>query len=207
MSVYSGFSTRAQETHYYKLTEKLIDLLQSKLLFFIKGYNLHDDTWGRQFYAVYRDMAKLELQKYLAPRFSDSCRNLATFVRKTHNRALEAIEVPDFSIDKYLSRLSNTEKHYKMTPSHDISPKIREPKKSKYVSRSPPSHKFQKRNIQSHYYGSLMDSFLKENSRFVHRPRFTSKKKYLPPNYRVSPERSEDRDFWLIDDKIHLFDT
>ncbi|CAG9331511.1 unnamed protein product [Blepharisma stoltei] len=208
MSVYSGFSTRAQEMHYAKLTEKLIELLQAKLLFFIRGYNLHDDSWGRQFYGIYKDMTKMELQKYLAPRYSESCKHLAGFLYNYHNRSLDEVNIPDYSIDNYLARLSNTEKHYKFGPNYGTSPTHvrKKSKKIKFLSKSPPSHKQTKNYPGSYnYYGHMMDSFLRDNSRFIKKP-IISRKKILKPNYN-SPERSEDHDFWLIDDKIHLFET
>lgn len=43
MSVYSGFSTRLQESQYLRLTENLIYLMQTKLLALVKTLD-HEDS-------------------------------------------------------------------------------------------------------------------------------------------------------------------
>jgi hypothetical protein len=85
MSVYSGFSTRLQETTYNRLTETLIHLLQVRVLCAIRSEPIDDDIWSSKFSSVYAKLSKLEMQKYLPPKFSESCKELAMHYAGTFN--------------------------------------------------------------------------------------------------------------------------
>ena len=85
MSVYSGFSTRLQETTYNRLTETLIHLLQIRVLCAIRSEPIDDDIWSSKFSSVYAKLSKLEMQKYLPPKFSESCKELAMHYAGTFN--------------------------------------------------------------------------------------------------------------------------
>lgn len=85
MSVYSGFSTRLQETTYNRLTETLIHLLQVRVLCAVRSEPIDDDIWSNKFSSVYAKLSKLEMQKYLPPKFSESCKELAMHYAGTFN--------------------------------------------------------------------------------------------------------------------------
>ena len=59
MSVYGGFSTRAHEESYGKLTSQLIRLCQARIT-----SNIDDKTMSNHFTTIYKSMKMLEKGKY-----------------------------------------------------------------------------------------------------------------------------------------------
>ena len=79
MSVYNGFSTRAQETKYGKLSEMLVGLLSNKILRLLRGEKSDQIQFSRQLSTIYSKMLKLESIKYLPPKLSAGCIELAEY--------------------------------------------------------------------------------------------------------------------------------
>lgn len=79
MSIYSGFSTRNQESLYGKLCEDLISTLAARVLKALKSEPTDDTYFSRTIVSIYTKMGKLELHKYLPPKLSQSCTKLAVF--------------------------------------------------------------------------------------------------------------------------------
>lgn len=77
MSVYSGFSTRKLENDYGNLTSALISLLHYKVINEIKGLIINQEQWTSKFVQIHSQMARLELNKHLPPKFSVLCNELA----------------------------------------------------------------------------------------------------------------------------------
>ena len=77
MSVYSGFSTRKLEKDYGSLTCELISLLHYKIICEIKGQSINQDQWSSKFVQIHSQMARMELNKHLPPKFSVLCNELA----------------------------------------------------------------------------------------------------------------------------------
>ncbi|CDW77450.1 UNKNOWN [Stylonychia lemnae] len=81
MSVYSGFTTRQQETFYNKLVEKLLDLMQTRLIKFFKGEQLVDDArWAKQMKKIHKCLVVMDKSKYLIPKYSETIDGLATYL-------------------------------------------------------------------------------------------------------------------------------
>jgi len=77
MSVYSGFATRMLESQYNGLVCKLISLFEQRVSAALRSDFFDNDQWSLSFCAVFKAMRKLEGQKYLPPKFSHYCKDLA----------------------------------------------------------------------------------------------------------------------------------
>lgn len=80
MSVYSGFVTRQQESVYFSLTEQLVHTLQLKLLEALQGTVLNPTELAAELLPVYGRLARMETNKYLPPKISGFCRQLADYL-------------------------------------------------------------------------------------------------------------------------------
>ena len=186
MSVYSGFSTRSQEAQYYKLTEGLIYLLQTRALFCLKNYPKPEDrSWLQRFNNVYNNMRNLELHKYLEPKLTESCKELASY----------------FSIDVPMEPVYSDLSYSKFTPMKvERSIKaLNSPRRKQQTIRVRNKSEKDKKSAgklgMSQYYGKIMDNFL-------------GKKETATPKKRNKPSISLDtQDFWLLDDKIKVIDN
>ena len=141
MSIYSGFSTRQQESQYNSLIERLLNLLQYRVKATINNLEVNEYTWGKKFAAVYRSMVELEFHKYLDPKFSRSCKDIARHYYPSPTRKLANYP----SIGRYLTdprRSNNNDKQ-----SHVLKRSQKETPEKKY-----------------NYYGRIMNTFL-ENGR------------------------------------------
>jgi hypothetical protein len=185
MSVYSGFSTRSQEAQYYRLVENLIGLLQAKALYCLKHYpRAEDSAWAQRFNSVYNSMKTLELHKYLEPKLSESCTEVANFFSF------------DVGLDPVFSELNYSE----FVPAKTSENKaLATPRKKKEVVRTRRSGEREKKSTgklgMSKYYGQIMDNFL-------------AKPKSNPPKKKTKGTISMDsQDFWLLDDRIKVIEN
>jgi hypothetical protein len=94
MSVYSGFVTRQQESAYFSLTEQLVCTLQNKLLELLQGTPLTAPQVAAEFLPVFGQLARMETNKYLPPKISHCCRQLAEFLGESYqgNRSYASAE-------------------------------------------------------------------------------------------------------------------
>lgn len=124
MSVYSGFCTRQQESLYNKQLEIMIKLITSRLYSFFSGDIVDDISWIEQFVGTTKALAKLEKEKYMAPRFSVLCKGLLDYFLNVAHRNGEfsyvttAARTPSLqrSVDAYRALSSSPgrrEKHSK----------------------------------------------------------------------------------------------
>jgi hypothetical protein len=87
MSVYNGFTTRAQETTYNKTLYNIVFLLQLKILKDSRNDRTDNESdkdsfrnkWIRGFRKLFFKLRKLEDSKFLPPKFSYACNELASF--------------------------------------------------------------------------------------------------------------------------------
>ncbi|KAL4428763.1 hypothetical protein ABPG74_001277 [Tetrahymena malaccensis] len=77
MSIYSGFGTRKQEHEYNTSIERLINLLSQKILELHLKQDIDDQKFVVSFGKIYGSIIKLEQNKYLPPKFSESANELA----------------------------------------------------------------------------------------------------------------------------------
>ena len=70
MSIYSGFSTRHQETKYNSLVENLILALKKRLIKFYRGEQADEHKFKLLIKKVYKKMALMERAKFLLPKHS-----------------------------------------------------------------------------------------------------------------------------------------
>ncbi|OMJ96247.1 hypothetical protein SteCoe_211 [Stentor coeruleus] len=190
MSVYSGFSTRNQETLYNKLIENLINLLQARVLFSLKNNPHKDDSnWAQKFNSIYSNMKNLEYNKYLEPKFTESVREIASHFY--FDISADPI-FSDFSIPKFNSRVGGNDIREMNLPS-----KKNSEKKTKGTIQKIRNIEKKPENIlgMSKYYGKIMNNFLTK-------PQSVSPKK----NQRAMISM-ETQDFWLLDDNIKVIDN
>ena len=176
MSIYSGFSTRSQETQYNRLIENLLSLMQSRIIQHLKANPIKSDTlWAQKFNSIYTSMKSLESQKYLEPKLTESCKGLASYfsIDYSSNPTL-----PEFQLPR---------------PQPTSSKKALNTPRKKYFLVKPRNEKSLNPTGVSKYYGQIMDNFLSK-------PKSVSSKK---KNASVS---IESQDFWLLDDNIKLIE-
>ena len=135
MSIYSGFSTRMQESMYNKLIERLIELLQYRVRASLYKREINEYSWGRQFSSVYNQLAELEIHKYLDPKFSKSVKEIARYYQTSPKKRL--LNYPTVNRNFTKSPKSSS-KNIKKIIRLDQSP------------------------VKSTYYDSLMNSYLKK---------------------------------------------
>lgn len=82
MSIYSGFGTRQEESVYNSLVESTIKIMQSKVIWNLKGENMTDPLFNIQILKNYELMIKLEKHKYLEPKFSEAFRKVVIRIVK-----------------------------------------------------------------------------------------------------------------------------
>ena len=83
MSIYSGFSTRNQESIYGKLCEELVTVLANRVMKVLKGQTVDEAGFVRSLVLICAKMEKLELHKYLPPKLSLCCDKLVRYCSKT----------------------------------------------------------------------------------------------------------------------------
>lgn len=88
MSVYGGFATRQLETKYNSLLEALVCLLSYRVLAGMKGEQVNDGLWTRDFVKVYRRLSRMETAKYLPPKFTLQCQRLSEHLLSTPRPSL-----------------------------------------------------------------------------------------------------------------------
>jgi hypothetical protein len=79
MSIYSGFSTRNQEKVYSRLCEELVRTIADRAIKAMSAEPSDDSLFSKTVISLYRQMAKMELHKYLPPKLSQCCSKLAIF--------------------------------------------------------------------------------------------------------------------------------
>ena len=60
MSIYSGFSTRQQETFYNKITMRAIEMVSDRLISFIRTDPFDDENWYHHLRKIYKYMEIME---------------------------------------------------------------------------------------------------------------------------------------------------
>ena len=185
MSVYSGFSTRTQESQYYKLVQDLLKILQSRVLISLKSLpRPTDNVWVEKFSQIYTSMKNLEFHKYLEPKLTESCRDLAS----------------TFSIDISLDPIYSDLSYSQMQPikiANSIKGLNSPKKKPKDIKIRNRSFRNKEKSIRSgsQYYGKMMDGFLAAPETVKHTKNYKSR------------GLMETQDFWLLDDKIKLIES
>mmetsp|Transcript_831 Transcript_831/g.1854 ORF Transcript_831/g.1854 Transcript_831/m.1854 type:complete len:215 (-) Transcript_831:1980-2624(-) len=99
MSVYSGFVTRQQESVYFSLTEQLVYTLQLKLLDALQGSALNAAQLATELLPVYGQLARMETNKYLPPKISHCCLQLADFLSASYDA--HSANISYASVDGY----------------------------------------------------------------------------------------------------------
>lgn len=103
MSIYSGFSTRNQETLYGKLCEELVIMLANRVMKAMKNELADDTAFSQTLISIYTKMSKLELHKYLPPKLSQCCAKLALFCTSAYpfeySESLESFSPSRFDYD------------------------------------------------------------------------------------------------------------
>ncbi|CAG9331800.1 unnamed protein product [Blepharisma stoltei] len=100
MSVYSGFSTRLQETSYGRLCEMLITTLSNCVLYMLKGEKIDEEILSRNLIKTYQRMAKLEANKHLPPKFSTCCSDLINYCASSHPLSRSSSTDSSYSLDR-----------------------------------------------------------------------------------------------------------
>jgi hypothetical protein len=98
MSIYSGFPTRSLESSYNQIISELFALMQSLLLNFIQVHKFQVPvSWSQNFCISFNRMAKLEKQKHLWPNFSDTLKELNSYLHSLQSAS---------AIERYTERKS-----------------------------------------------------------------------------------------------------
>lgn len=139
-------------------------------------------------------MSKLEVHKYLEPKYSESCRNLALHYSVYIEEPYELPSAPSISRERSLvNQMSRTERYFSQTPQRKTKPSLQTRMTTRHTHRN--SDKVETPS-NSKYYNKIMNTFLKATPRTVLKK---NKKKKETLNLDL-------QDFWLIDDKIQVID-
>ena len=128
MSLYSGFTTRQQETTYNCLIANTIKLLQSKLAVNLKNKSTTDPIFKAQLLNNFDRMTKLESQKYLQPKFSETIKPIIASMIKNKRNSKKTLKNTEF-----FEKIS-TAKLYTSSNSRSLTPTL--PSTVKILSRS-----------------------------------------------------------------------
>lgn len=175
MSVYNGFSTRAQETKYGQLCEMLVGLLSTRILKMLKGEKPDNTQFTKQLTSIYTKMLKMESIKYLPPKLSISCNELAEYcmssfeISRSSSSALSENEVPPSpKIGKVFSPISGH-------PLEQIDEEVFRPSKKKFVlyqekAPKPPKSSMGSSEISPNsYYEKVMEKYIKLSNKYAPR--------------------------------------
>lgn len=83
MSVYSGFTTRQQETFYLKLIEKFITILSNKLIKILLLAE-PDNKFNQYIRKIFKCVQQMDRNKHLEPHFSETMEPLYRFIKKNY---------------------------------------------------------------------------------------------------------------------------
>jgi hypothetical protein len=96
MSVYSGFATRQQEQFYFKLLERAVQMMSTRLVSFFNGGKqiiidnkikemlIDDKAWAKKIRKIHKFLESCDTVKHLPPRFARSMQSLADYINHTY---------------------------------------------------------------------------------------------------------------------------
>ena len=84
MSLYSGFSTKNQESFYDNLCISLITNLSQRVLKALRHEPCDDAQFSRTITSIYQKLVETELQKFLPPKASECISDLAAYCKKNN---------------------------------------------------------------------------------------------------------------------------
>ena len=156
MSIYSGFSTRNQETIYGKLCEDLVATLASRVLKALKAESVDDTAFSRAIVSIYSKMGKLELHKYLPPKISQCYTKLAVYCASIY----------PFSHSDSIESFTPTKLHHEL-PLIEEEPKSsrRKPAKSTIQTREKTSFSPVRAPSSTSYYEKIMKKYHKPSKK------------------------------------------
>ena len=174
MSVYNGFTTRAQESKYGQLSEMLVSLLSTKLLKFMKGEKSDNSLFSKQFTAIYSKMLKFESIKYLPPKLSINCYELAEFCTATYenSRASSSSLTEEVPASPKVSKAFSPISAY---PLEQINEEVARPIKKKLVFAQEKTSRPNQSNFENYdltpnsYYEKVMDKYIKLSNKYAPR--------------------------------------
>lgn len=175
MSVYSGFSTRAQESKYGQLCEMLISLLSNKLLRNFKGEKTDNSQFFKGLTAIYMKMVKLESIKYLPPKFSSSINDLLDFCSSSFSSSTCSSSALTDSEIVTSSKMQNTFSPLSARPLEQINEEKAKPSKKKFIfaqeksSKPPQFNPENNETIASSYYEKVMEKYIKLSNKYAPR--------------------------------------
>ncbi|OMJ76771.1 hypothetical protein SteCoe_23784 [Stentor coeruleus] len=155
MSVYSGFSTRKLEQDYGNLTSSLISLLNYKVLSSYQGIRVNEKVWINKFLNIHSELAKIEINKHLPPKFSGICDDLVMLL--TEGSSIVSHKTPEVS--RPVSFLSSSVRFPELSKirerSVEIKPKKTNSRLKKYRVSMDPSP----RRLKSDYYEKALEKY------------------------------------------------
>lgn len=156
MSVYSGFSTRSQESYYDTLCMSLIVSLSQRVLKALRHEAVDDEKFSKTIANIYKKLTEIELHKYIPPKVSECLQDLAGFCHKNFNTR-------PHSIDRVPKRFSPEKTFASKTPNLSFLDKIIEEAPKLQRSHKKYSKKKNPRVETSNhpYYESMMSKYLK----------------------------------------------
>ncbi|KAL4473158.1 hypothetical protein ABPG72_007388 [Tetrahymena utriculariae] len=81
MSIYSGFSTRKQEYEYNICVDQILSLLSTRTIKHICGEKVDEDKFRKIFKKLFKILLKMEVHKYLNPKFSETLSSLGRVLK------------------------------------------------------------------------------------------------------------------------------
>ena len=159
MSVYSGFSTRNQETSYDNLCLSLIVSLSQRVLKALRHEACDDAKFSKTIINIHKKLVEIEIHKYLPPKITECINDLTTFCIHNYN-------IRSNSNESETQRKYNPEKSFtSKTPNLSFLDRIIEetPKLQRSNRKNIAKKKYSARVETSNhpYYESMMSKYLK----------------------------------------------
>ncbi|CAG9310615.1 unnamed protein product [Blepharisma stoltei] len=124
MSIYSGFATRNLETAYNNGVCNLIQLIQTNLLYLLKGEPIDTVLLAASFTKTFRELKRLEKRKHLQPNFTSYCNDIALYFGTMDKplsqggSSVSSITRKEFDAQVFNDSFSFEERKHRFTPVH-----------------------------------------------------------------------------------------
>lgn len=101
MAVYNGFSTRKKESVYNELTFDLMARLQEVIVAEMNGKDFDGEAWKKGYKVTVSRMGKMEKEKFMPPRYSQSCEELTNQMNNVNQKS----NLPDKELPRLQGKL------------------------------------------------------------------------------------------------------
>lgn len=122
MSIYSGFSTRQQETFYNKITLRAMEMLSDRIIALLRADAFDEESWYHHLRKIFKYMEILETKKYLPPKFSTGIGKLMTHYKRYMNlpeTSNSTLTSRSLYLNQEMKEMQNNYNKFSVTPNNE----------------------------------------------------------------------------------------